>query len=119
MGNISITVQIEQIDEIIETMSFLASAIAHKNGMKNTEEAIEELRDKAKTETEEEPKEDAAATSSDSKYTIDQVRRLFVDKNSPNNRNKLKELLTKYDAKNVSSLEPKHYEAVINELNEM
>lgn len=125
MSEIRIKIELEKIDEILETVNFLASAIAHKNGMENTEKALEELREnKSEKPVEEDRKlvseeteENVAET--DNKYTKDEVRKLFVDKNSPSNRNKLKKLLTKYDAKNVSSLDAKHYEAVINELNEM
>lgn len=52
-------------------------------------------------------------------FTEDQVRAMFASKNSPEQRSKLKALLKKYNAKNVSSIASNDYAAVMADLGEI
>lgn len=55
----------------------------------------------------------------ESEFTEDQVRAMFASKNSPEQRSKLKALLKKYNAKNVSSIASNDYAAVMADLGEI
>ena len=73
-------------EDVLQTLNFLARALAHANGMKNTVKALEEIR--PKTEEIEEIVEEGNTVSS---FTREDVRAEFVRKNSTANREKLKE----------------------------
>ena len=109
-----ITLKIEVQDDVLETLNFLASALAHANGMKNTVKALEEI--KPKTEEIEEIVEEGNTVSS---FTREEVRAEFVRKNSTANREKLKEILDRYEAKNISTLDESHFDAVMSDLGEL
>lgn len=55
----------------------------------------------------------------DKEYTLDEVRAMFAAKNKPAQRSKLKALLKKFNASNISGLDPKDYPAVIADLGEI
>jgi len=51
--------------------------------------------------------------------TIDQVRALFVSKNSAGNRDKLKQILSDFNVKKVTDLQEKDFAAVIARLEDL
>lgn len=110
----NITVKIEGLTEFTEAIALLGSSIAHHNGMENTEKALKKLAT-ATEEVKEEIKEEVKKSN----ITLEDVRALFVSKNSPGSREKLKGILDKYGADNVSSLEEKDFENVIKDLQEI
>lgn len=117
-----ITLKIEFQDNVLETLNFLASALAHANGMKNTVKALEDIRPKTEEveQVEEETKEpEQVVEKTASSFTREDVRAEFVRKNSTANREKLKEILDRYEAKNISTLDESHFESVMSDLGEL
>jgi hypothetical protein len=49
-------------------------------------------------------------------FTLEEVRALFVAKNSTTNRDKLKQILTDFNVKKVTDLQEKDFEAVVARL---
>lgn len=58
----------------------------------------------------------ASEEKSATTITIDQVRALFVEKNSAGNRDKLKQILSDFKVKKVTDLQEKDFAAVIARL---
>ena len=95
----NVNIQIEKIDELIAALNnFSSAAIAPKAEIK---EEAKEKEKKAKAET---------------KITEAEVRKALVSLSTPENRPKIREILDKYGAKNVSSLNESDYEAVLKDL---
>lgn len=128
-----IKIKIEGLDQFTESIALLASAMAYRNGMLNTakdaidivdktvveekkvvetpkKEAIKETKEKIATESREMHKE------VESKFTREDVRAAFVEKNSPSTRNKLKAILDKFETPNITELEEKYFEDAMKEL---
>jgi hypothetical protein len=61
----------------------------------------------------------ASAEKSATTITIDQVRALFVEKNSAGNRDKLKQILSDFNVKKVTDLQEKDFAAVVARLEEL
>ena len=110
-----LTVRVEVPDELIESISLLASAVAYKNGMERTAEAVEAVSHAPSKEVEEKETPEPVEPS-ESSYSLEDIRVLMVAKNSPSNRGTLKEILTKYDADRISDLDERHFEAVAKDL---
>lgn len=118
----NINVKIDGLTEFTEAIALLGSSIAHHNGMENTEKALKKLAtatEEVKEEVKDEVKEEVKEEVKKSNITLEDVRALFVSKNSPGSREKLKGILDKYGADNVSSLEEKDFEHVIKDLQEI
>lgn len=123
-----IKIKIEGLDQLTEAVALLGSALAYRGGLVNTAEAAVELMEEVKSkvrkeDTVEEVIEDVVEavneTAPENKYTREEVRAAFVAKNSPSNRNKLKNILDKYGAPNISELKEEYFEAVMNDLEEL
>lgn len=112
-----ITLKIEVQDNVLETLNFLASALAHANGMENTVKALEEIKTEKTEKTE--PVKEETKTSVSQSYTREDVRSEFVRKNSTSNRKALKNILDKYEAENISTLDEKHFDAVMKDLGDL
>lgn len=113
-----ITLKIEVQDDVLETLNFLASALAHANGMKNTVKALEEIKPKTE-EIEEVEKEEVVIekeVDTKSEFTREQVREAFLSKNKPSQREQLKAILTKYNTKNISGLEEQYFAEAMKDL---
>lgn len=61
----------------------------------------------------------ASEEKSATTITIDQVRALFVEKNSAGNRDKLKQILSDFNVKKVTDLQEKDFAAVVARLEEL
>lgn len=61
----------------------------------------------------------ASEEKSATTITIDQVRALFVEKNSAGNRDKLKQILSDFKVKKVTDLQEKDFAAVIARLEDL
>ena len=130
--NIKVEIDIKGLDQLTESLALLGSALAYKNNMVKTAEAAVELIDEVKKEEpkkevkeeikredpkpKEEPKKAQAEEVVKSKFTREDVRSAFVSKNSPDTRDKLKAILDKFEAPNISELEEKHFEDAMKEL---
>ncbi len=75
-----------------------------------TPEVIEEL------ELEEAPAEEEEAEDSDKELTLEEVRAAFVAKNTPKNREKLKNILAEFKVKKVTDLKEKDFTKVMEKL---
>lgn len=74
-----------------------------------------------KEETADSTADDTAASEEKSAttITINQVRALFVEKNSAGNRDKLKQILSDFKVKKVTDLQEKDFAAVIARLEDL
>lgn len=63
--------------------------------------------------------EDCEVKPNEKEYRLDEVRAMFAAKNKPAQRSKLKALLKKYNATNISSIDPKDYAAIVADLGEL
>lgn len=132
--NIKVEIDIKGLDQLTESLALLGSALAYKNNMVETAEAAVDLIDEVKKqepkpkkeevkveapkkeEKKEEVKKGPAKEEVKSKFTREDVRSAFVSKNSPDTRDKLKAILDKFEAPNISDLEEKHFEDAMKEL---
>lgn len=128
----NVTIKIEGLSEFTEAITLLGSSIAHHNGMENTVKAFNELNPNKKSEIKEKAKKDLEEITKniekpveidevvkESSLELEDVRALFVSKNSPGTRDKLKAILVKYGADNISSLKKEHFESVVKDLDEL
>lgn len=85
-----------------------------------TKEMVESLQlDKAPV-SDEEPSKDEKSVKEDAKvYTLEEIRALFVAKNSAANRDRLKKLLTEFKVKKVTDLQETDFAAVVAKLEAM
>lgn len=127
-----ITVKIEGLDQLSEAMALLGSALAVQRG-ETVDQAVEKLDEVEKMsvpDRDPEIKEKAAKAIEDmaealtdgepsSEYTREDVRALFVKKNSTENRAKLKAILDDVGAKNISTIEEKDFDRVMKALGEV
>ena len=140
-----ITIKIEGLDQLTEALALIGAALAYKNDMAPTAESAVKLMNEvtASTEEVEEPKkeevkketkkakdpepkkeevkktEETKKEETDSKTTTvtrEEVRAALVAKNSPSTRDKLKAILDKYEAPNITALKEEHFEDVLKEL---
>lgn len=72
-----------------------------------------------KAETAAETKTEAPAEQTKKQIAIEDVRALTQEKSKakPGNRDKVLEMLAKYDTASVTAMDTKHYEAYMNDLN--
>lgn len=120
---IKLDINIKGLEQLTESLALLGSALAYKNNMVNTAEEAVELMEEIKEVPEEKDikpeKEKTTAKKVDkpkSKFTREDVRAAFVSKNSANTRDKLKAILDKFNAPNISDLEEKYFEDAMKEL---
>lgn len=127
-----IKIKIEGIEQLTEALALIGSALAYKHDMIHTaegavdvmlditdkvddlteeEEVKKEVVEKVVSEVVQAPKEDVKTS-----FTREDVRAAFVAKNSPSTRNKLKAILDKFGAPNISELEEKYFDGVMKEL---
>ena len=116
-----ITIKIEGLDQLTESLALIGAALAYKNDMAPTAESAVKLMNEVTATTEEVVKktEEAKKEEADSKATTvtrEEVRAALVAKNSPSTRDKLKAILDKFDAPNISELKEEHFEDVLKEL---
>lgn len=140
---IEIKVKIEGLNQLTESLALIGSALAYKNNMVNTsagavdllldvtdkvedctkeekvkkeviKEVVSEVTKPPKKESKE-PKEEKVEEVK-SKFTREDVRAAFVEKNSPSTRNQLKAILDKFEAPNISELKEEHFEDAMKEL---
>lgn len=125
-----ITIKIEGLDQLTESLALIGAALAYKNDTAPTAESAVKLMNEvtATTEKVEKPKKEETKKTkdpeskkekADSKATIvtrEEVRAALVAKNSPSTRDKLKAILDKFDAPNISELKEEHFENVLKEL---
>lgn len=140
-----ITIKIEGLDQLTESLALIGAALAYKNDMAptaksavklmnevtaTTEEVEKPKKEETKKETKKtkdpEPKkeevkktEEPKKEEADSKATTvtrEEVRAALVAKNSPSTRDKLKAILDKYEAPNITALKEEHFEDVLKEL---
>lgn len=136
---LNINVKIDNVEKIIDalnlwsaTMVGILGEIDKKKTPEGTWEvggcaAVEEPKavesienkDKTKEEIKEEVKENIKTAEKETKYTEAEVRQALVDLNSPTNRPKIKEILEKYGAKNISSLKEENYTDVMKDLEDL
>lgn len=87
--------------------------------VKITPETVKSLElDEAPVSAEEKKAEDPAGDPA-KVYTLEEVRALFVAKNSVSNREKLKKLLTEFKVKKVTDLQESDFAAVVKKLEAM
>lgn len=131
-----IKIKIEGLNQLTESLALIGSALAYKNNMVDTsagavdllldvtdkiedltkeEEVKKEVVKKTVSEVVEKPKKKEEEEVK-SKFTREDVRSAFVEKNSPSTREKLKAILDKYETANISELEEKHFEDVMKDL---
>lgn len=79
------------------------------------EEYKETLKDKKETKTEPK-KEEKIEDKEVNNVTEEAVRKKFIELNSAKNRDKLKDILNKYEADNISALKPENYNDVMEDL---
>ena len=85
-----------------------------------TKEMINSLEmDKAPVSDEEPSKDEKSAKEAAKVYTLEEIRALFVAKNSAANRDKLKKLLTEFKVKKVTDLQEEDFAAVVAKLEAM
>lgn len=143
-----ITIKIEGLDQLTESLALIGAALAYKNDMAPTAESAVKLMNEvtATTEEVEKPKkakdpetkketkkakdpetkkeevkvtEEPKKEEADSKAATvsrEEVRAALVAKNSPSTRDKLKAILDKYEAPNITALKEEHFEDVLKEL---
>lgn len=88
--------------------------------IKITQEMVESLQLDKVPVSAEEPSKDEKSVKEDAKvYTLEEVRALFVAKNSAANRDKLKKLLTEFKVKKVTDLQEEDFAAVVAKLEAM
>lgn len=131
MAAIKIEVEIKGLDQLTESLALIGSAMAYKNDMVETSsEAVDlllDVTDKIEDLTEEDVKKDVIKKvvkevvkedkkANGIKFTREDVRAAFVEKNSPSTRDKLKAILDKFGAPNISELKEEHFEDVMKEL---
>ena len=126
-----ITIKIEA-PALVDAINALAAAVAgnielllegagSRASTIPAEMPVTEKPTEVKTETQS-PADDTAAANEEksaSTITIDQVRALFVAKNSAGNRDKLKQILADFNVKKVTELQEKDFAAVMARLEEM
>lgn len=85
-----------------------------------TKEMVESLQLDKVPVSAEEPSKDEKSVKEDAKvYTLEEIRALFVAKNSAANRDKLKKLLTEFKVKKVTDLQEEDFAAVVKKLEAM
>lgn len=134
---INLEIEIKGLNQLTESLALIGSALAYKNNMVDTsgeavdllldvtdkiddhtneEEIKKEVVKKVVSEVAEEPKAKEETKEVESKYTREDVRAAFVEKNSPSMRDKLKGILDKFDTPNITELKEEHFEDVMKEL---
>ena len=127
-----IKIKIEGLNQLTESLALIGSALAYKNNMVKTSagavdllldvtDKVEDLTEDEKAEVSEvakEIKEDKPEIKEEtkSKVTREDVRAAFVEKNSPSTRDKLKAILDKFEAPNITELKEEHFEEALREL---
>lgn len=124
-----IRIKIDGLDEFTQTIALLASALAYR--MENTAKAAEEIMDRLMEDKEETIVEEVKETSTEEvlasapapetpKITIEQIREVFVAKNSiKGNTPKLKAILNQFGVRKVTDLQEKDFPAVLKALEEI
>ena len=107
-----ITLKIEVQDEVLETLNFLASALAHANGMTNTVKALEEIKP-VKVEATPVKVEVEEATPVESKYSQAEIRAAFAVKMKQGKKEELKAILNEHGVKNISGIEEEQFESIM------
>jgi len=134
-----ITIKIEGLDQLTESLALIGAALAYKNDMAPTAKSAVKLMNEVTATTEEvekpkkeetkkedpkketkkakdpEPKKEEADSKATT-VTREEVRAALVAKNSPSTRDKLKAILDKYEAPNITALKEEHFEDVLKEL---
>lgn len=80
------------------------------------EKAMEEIKEAVETPVE---NVKAPAEEKPSGFTLEEVRSAFVSKNTPDKRPLLKDILNKYGAKNISSIEEKDFASIMQDLKDI
>lgn len=104
-----ITLKIEIQDEVLETLNFLASALAHANGMKNTVAALEEIKSVKVNEVKITKTEETPNT-----YSQEEIRAAFASKMKQGKKEELKAILNEHGVKNISGIEEEQFESIMN-----
>lgn len=103
-----ITLKIEVQDEVLETLNFLASAMAHANGMKNTVAALEEIKPVKVNEVKITKTEETPNT-----YSQEEIRAAFAVKMKLGKKEELKAILNEHGVKNISGIEEEQFESIM------
>lgn len=85
------------------------STVDKEKAMDEIKRAVDTPVKTVKVPTEEKP----------SGFTLEEVRSAFVSKNTPEKRPVLKDILTKYGAKTISSIEEKDFASIMQDLKDI
>lgn len=113
MNNFTININATELVDAINSLADLLAAMPHMLHREVAEEAKAQLAKEVKPE----PEQLEAPAKTD--LTIEEVRAAFLAKNSKTNTAKLKAILDKYEVDKVTSLDPKDFDAVMKDLDEL
>lgn len=119
---LEINVNVIGLEGLADALLVLADAINFTRMATPTAQDVVEVATNKKAKEKPEPekkKEPAPKAKAEKTYTADEVRALFLEKNSAENRPGLKEILSRYGANNISTLEEEHFTAVVKDLEEI
>lgn len=110
-----IKITIEGLDQLTEAIALLGGAVAYLKGA-SAEDAVELVEEVKASREEPTPETKPEPDARKDAPTREEVRAVFVQKNSKDNRGKLKGILDKYGAENISTLGEEHFTDVLKDL---
>jgi hypothetical protein len=120
--------KIKLVLEVVSDLKSLAESIEtlvqamETNEAVTTDEANEPEKApkrKSKTATKTKAKETPTEKPTEKQPTLEEVRAAMADKSRDGHREAVKAIITKYEANNLSSLDPKYYAAALKEVGEL
>lgn len=123
---LEIKVSIVGLEQLTEAITFMASALAHANGMKNTVKALEEIKPKTeKTEPKPVQEEEVVSTSTVTvptnakEYTLDELSKAAVGLLDKGLADELTNLLAEFGVNSLPELDKTVYSQFALKIREM
>lgn len=110
---IEVKVKIEGLDEIAK---LLKKILEKENTNQTTQEEESNVKENTNSSKETFVENQKESTQRNHTITREDVRKAFIEKNTPENKSKLQKILYSFGAKKISELDERYFEDVMKDL---